>query len=183
MNEKYTKGAVVLHWLVAIGILFNLIAMLVIDDNARTRGFINIHKSVGITVLLLVLLRFLWRAANKPPEPLAALHGWERTLSKVVHYSLYALIVLVPLSGWLHDSAFKDAAKYPLTLFGTIPWFRLPPFTTMEPVAKEHWHTIFGIAHSLVLKILLWIALVLHVAGALKHQFIDKQRELQRMWF
>lgn len=183
MNEKYTKGAVVLHWLVAVGILFNLVTMLVVDDKARTRDFINMHKSVGITVLLLVLMRLLWRAANKPPAPLASLHGWERTLSKAVHYSLYLLIVLMPLTGWLQDSAFKDAAKYPLTLFGVVPWFRLPPFATMDPVAKEHWHHIFGVTHSLVLKIALWIALGLHLAGALKHQFLDKQRELQRMWF
>ena len=183
MNEKYTRAAVVLHWLIAIGILFNLVAMLVIDDDARSRGFINLHKSIGITVLLLVVLRILWRAANKPPAPLATLHSWERTLSAIVHYSLYALIILVPLTGWLHDSAFKDAAKYPLTLFGVVPWFRLPPFLTMEPVAKEHWHHVFGFIHSVVLKIVLWIAVLLHIAGALKHQFLDKNRELQRMWF
>lgn len=182
MNEKYTKGAVVLHWLVAAGVLFNLIAMLVVDDDARTRPFIDMHKSIGITVLMLVLVRILWRATHTPPAPLASLHGWERTLSKAMHHSLYLLIVLVPLSGWLHDSAFKDAAKHPLVLFGTIPWFRLPPFTTMDPATKEYWHHIFGVSHSLVFKVALWLALGLHLAGALKHQFLDKQRELQRMW-
>ena len=91
-------------------------------------------------------------------------------------------MALVPLTGWLHDSAWKGAASHPLMLFGTVPWFRFPLFGGLAPVARDHAHEWLGDLHS-ALSWVMMAALLLHVAGALKHQFIDKDRELQRMWF
>ena len=182
-KSRYSAVAVALHWLVAIGILYNLVAMLLVDDNDRSRAFLDLHKSIGITVLGLALLRILWRIGHTPPPLLPTQQPWERKLATAVHHTLYLLIVLVPLSGWLLDSAYKDAAKYPLDLYNTVHWFRLPPFTTMDPADKQHWHHILGFLHTTVFKLLLWLALALHLAGALKHQFIDRQPEFRRMWF
>jgi len=160
-NKRYSGVAVVLHWLVALGILYNLIAMLVVDDDARGRPFIELHKSIGISVLGLVLLRILWRAGHKPPVLLPSA-PWERVLATGVHHLLYLLMVLVPLSGWLMNSASLNKATglpYGIDLFHVVPWFNLPFFGAM------------------------WVALALHIAGALKHQFMDRQKLLQRMWF
>lgn len=183
--ERYSRPAVILHWLIAIGIIINLKYGLSFDDIPRNRpdelrALIDLHKSIGITVLGLVLLRVLWRIGHKPPAPMASLKPWERKLSVGVHHLLYLLIVLVPLTGWLHDSAWKDAASHPLVLFHQVPWFRIPLGLTGQ--AKEQAHDILGTIHALLAKLII-AALVLHVAGALKHQFLDGQKALQRMWF
>ena len=185
MAERYSKIAVALHWLIAGGILFNLGAMLLVDDDGRSRAFIELHKSIGITVLLLVVVRILWRTGHRPPPLANALKPWERKLATATHHALYLLMVLVPLSGWLMNSASLNKATgqpYGVSLFG-LPWFNLPPFTTMDPATQKYWHHMFGIGHSEVFKLLLWVALILHVAGALKHQFLDRQPQLRRMWF
>ena len=184
MNEKYTKGAVVLHWLVAIGIVLNLWIGLRFDytPEDKIRAAINFHKSVGITVLGLALLRVLWRASHVPPAIPTTYQVWERKLSHFVHWLLYGMILAVPLSGWLYDSAWKDAPSHPMSLFGVIPWFRLPIVGGLSDAQKDHWHDLLGGLHTAMAYFLL-AAVALHILGALKHQFLDKHRELQRMWF
>ena len=182
LPEKYTKPAVILHWAIAVGIFFNAGKMIFTDDHDRTRDMINLHKSIGLTILGLFILRVLWRAANKPPALPTTYKPWESKLSHAVHYLLYTLVFAIPLAGWLMDSAYKDAAKHPLVLFNTIPWFRIPGITSLEPAAKLQVHDFFEGAHGLLTWVLIAI-LVLHVGGALKHQFLDKEKELQRMWF
>ena len=183
LPDKYTKPAVILHWLIAIGIIFNLGMMLIVGDDDRNRAFYDLHKSVGLVVLGFALMRLLWRFSHKPPALPTTYKPWESKLSHAAHFALYGLMIAMPLSGWLHDSAWKDAASHPLTIFGVIPWFRLLPFTTMDLASKEHWHGIFGFWHAIILTYVLYAVLLAHIAGALKHQFLDKEKELQRMWF
>ena len=184
MTERYSKLAVVLHWLIAIGIFLNLKSGLGFDDLPKSQlgSAIGVHESFGISVLGLVLLRILWRIGHQPPALPVGYKPWERKLSTATHHTLYLLMVLVPLLGWLHESAWKGAATHPLVLFGTVTWFHLPLFGGLAPAAREHLHELFGDAHG-ASAWLLMAALVLHVGGALKHQFIDKDKELQRMWF
>ncbi len=182
LPEKYTKPAVILHWMIAIAIFINAGKMIFTDDHARTREMMDLHKSVGITVLGLVVLRVLWRLSHKPPALPIGYKPWEAKLSHGVHYAIYALIIAIPLSGWLHDSAWKAASTHPLILFNTVPWFRWPFFNGMAPAAKDAMHENLGHLHgALTLALLLLVAL--HIIGALKHQFLDKEKELQRMWF
>ncbi|MDE2340656.1 MAG: cytochrome b/b6 domain-containing protein, partial [Alphaproteobacteria bacterium] len=141
--------------------------------------------SVGITVLGLVLLRVLWRAANRPPNLPEAYQPWERTLSHAAHWLLYLMMFAMPLTGWLMNSASTNKATgqpYPVDLFHVLPWFNLPFFSGMDIAARKGWHEFFGAGHSFGGWILLGL-LGLHVAGALKHQFLDKEKEFQRMWF
>jgi cytochrome b561 len=180
--RRYTRLAMVFHWLVALGIACNFIIVWVVDSLPKDmeRPAINMHKSIGLTVLGLAIMRLLWRWANPPPPLPTTYKLWERRLSHAVHYALYALIFLMPITGWIHDSAWKGAAGNPLTLYGVIPWFRLGFIKDQPPATKEQIHSIFSQIHGL----LGWVLLAcwaLHVAGALKHQFLDREPELQRM--
>ncbi len=181
-NTPYTRTAVVLHWGIAALIVVNVGLAWAVDalPDDWERPVIDIHKSTGITVLGLVLLRILWRAGHPPPPMPAHYARWERRLAHAAHGVLYALMLLLPLSGWLHDSAWKGAASHPMRLYGLVPWPRLGFIEGIEPVAKESLHTLFSVFHT-GFGYALYVVLFLHIAGALKHQFIDRDPELQRM--
>ncbi len=87
----------------------------------------------------------------------------------------------MPLSGWLHDSAWKDAPTHPMTLFGLVPWPRIGWVMGLEPGLKEQMHDRFFLVHAWA-AYGLYALFALHVVGALKHQWIDREAELQRMW-
>lgn len=182
-NNRYSAIAIALHWLMAVLMLGNIVLIWIVDElpDERVRLAIDTHKSIGVTVMGLFVLRLLWRLGHRPPA-LHELAPWERLAAKLGHVGLYALLLAMPLSGWLHDSAWKDAATHPMSLFGVVPWPRIGFIMDMEPAQKEQLHTLFGDMHE-------WLAdgfyvlFALHVLGALKHQFMDRQKMLQRMWF
>ena len=182
MIATYTRTAIVLHWLIAALLALNVVLILSVPlwPDGVVRPVVNTHKSIGITVLGLALLRWLWRATHAPPPQPAGYARWETVLSKAVHWGFYGLILAIPLSGWIMDSAWKNAPQNPMALFGLVPWPRIGIVMSQEPGLRDRIHDGFATAH-------VWLAcalgalLVLHVAGALKHQFIDGKAELQRM--
>jgi cytochrome b561 len=180
--SKYTRTAMVLHWVIAILIGVNLCLVWVVDSlpDELSRPVIDTHKSIGITVLGLALLRLTWRLAHRPPKLPERYPRWERVAATVAHGVFYALILCLPLSGWMHDSAWKDADTHPMHLFGLVPWPRIGWIMDVEPVTKERLHDVFGWVHT-ALGYVLYVLLALHIGGALKHQFLDRERELQRM--
>ena len=179
---KYTRTAMVLHWLIALLIVSNIVLIWTVDflPDERIRLVIDTHKSTGITLLGLAVLRLLWRFAHKPPELPGSYARWERRASHAAHVLLYVLILLMPLSGWLQDSAWKDAASHPMQLFGLVPWPRIGWIMDLEPVFKETLHDAFGAVHAYG-SYVLYALFAAHVGGALKHQYIDKEAEMQRM--
>jgi cytochrome b561 len=181
---RYSRPAVVLHWLVAVLILCNVALGLSADwvPDAWARPVIDTHKSIGITVLGLVLLRILWRATHPAPPLPADYPRWERWFAHGAHLLLYAVMLALPLSGWMHDSAWKDADTHPMFLFGLVPWPRMGFIEAIEPATKEHLHDVFGSVH-IAFGYALYALLALHIIGALKHQWHDRHPELQRMWF
>ena len=181
-NERYTRTAIILHWLVALGIVINLILVWTVDyaPDDRQRSMIDLHKSIGITVFGLALLRILWRYSHRPPELPAAFARWEQLAAKLVHIGLYGVMIGLPVSGWLHDSAWKAAAEHPLELFQAIPFPRAGWVMATEPVAREQLHKLYGSIHEL-LGTVLYVLLGLHIVGALKHQIIDRYPLLARM--
>lgn len=181
--QRYNTTAMALHWLVAALIIVNIVVGLVAHskgDDPSARPLIDFHKSIGLTVLGLVVLRLLWRWARTPPPMPRGYALWETRAARAAHWSLYALMLLLPLTGYIHDSAFKDAAAHPIVLFGLVHFPRLAYVKTLPPATKEAVHAAFFAAHVYA-SYLLYALLALHIAGVVKHQWMDREPELQRM--
>ena len=180
--NRYTHTAMLLHWLVAVLIVGNLALVWVIDlfPDALVRPAINTHKAIGLTVLGLALLRLLWRLSHRPPALPRSYPRLEKLGAHAAHILLYALIFGLPISGYIHDSAFKDAAANPLTLFGLVTVPRLAPIMALDPATKEQVHATWFAIHGW-LGYALYALLALHILGALKHQFVDGEGELGRI--
>lgn len=181
--ERYTRPAIWLHWLIAALITGNVVLAWSLDaipEDVR-RSYIDLHKSIGLTVLGLAIMRILWRLTHRPPA-MPAYAAWERRAAHAAHWLLYGLIFAIPFTGWAHDSAWKGAATHPLKLFYVVPFFRIGAIEQLDPATKEHLHDLFGQLHTSCAYVL-YAAFAAHVAGALKHHFLDGKPELQRMWF
>lgn len=171
---RYTRGAIVLHWLIAVLIILNVAAAWISEGMSKADRAIVMgnHKAIGITVLMLTVLRIVWRLTHRPPPLLESLKAWEAALSRVVHAGFYFLMLAIPLTGWAMSSAFSKGAG--VSLFGLVTVPALPvgyDKPTAGLFAELHELLAFGM-----------IALiVLHVAGALKHQLIDQDGTLRRM--
>jgi cytochrome b561 len=178
---RYTRVAMLLHWLVAVLIIANVALIWTVNllPDAAVRPAIDTHKSIGITVLGLAIMRLLWRVGHKPP-PLPTYPKWERAAAHVAHLALYVLIFAMPLSGWLHDSAWNGAATHPMYWFGLFEWPRLPFFNALHPARRDVVHDQWGAIHAWC-SYILYALVAAHIAGALKHQWLDRHPELQRM--
>lgn len=168
---RYNAGARTLHWVIAVLIILNLILGLFHDALGSAFAVIPFHKSVGLTILVLSVLRLAWRMTWKAPPYPGSLPASEIAIARTVHAILYVLMIAMPLSGWIMSSA----GKYPLTFFGLFDW---PKFavTRGDLLVKvgQNFHGIGG-----------WILLVLalgHIAAALRHQLLLKDGVFQRMW-
>jgi cytochrome b561 len=124
-------------------------------------------------------MRLLWRASHAPPPFPTTYQKWEIGLAHATHILLYVILFAMPVTGWIMDSAFKDAAKFPMHYFGTFVFPRIPWIMSLAQPLKENIHTWFGAAHKF-LSYLLYLLFALHLGGALKHQFAG-EKELQRM--
>ena len=180
--EKYSKTAMVLHWLVAVLIIGNVVLGLAAGTlpDGWVRPVVDTHKSIGITVLGLAILRLLWRAAHKPPPLPASYPAWERISAHTAHVALYLIIFGLPISGWMHDSAWNGGASHPMRLFGVVPWPRIAWLADLDPATKDRLHAELFTVHW-AFGLALYGLLTLHILGALKHQFLDREPELQRM--
>jgi len=180
--QRYTRTAMVLHWVVAVLIVGNVVLGLAADSLPEDwiRSAVDTHKSIGITVLGLAVLRLLWRFAHRPPPMPDSYARSERLGAHAAHVALYVLIFALPISGWMHDSAWNGGATHPVFLYGVIPWFRIPALANLDPTTKDHLHAVLFTYH-VWFGYALYGLLGLHVLGALKHQFWDREAELQRI--
>ena len=156
----YSRAAMAVHWLLALALFAQLALGWWMLDVPKSppgvrAGWFNLHKSIGLTIAFVVLLRIVWRATH-PVAPDAALPAWQRVASRLTHAALYACMLVIPLSGYL-GSTFT---RYPVLYFG----FALPDWNRDWPAAKELMSSIhFGV-------VWLFMGLVaLHVAAALWH--------------
>ena len=171
-----------LHWIVAVLIVANVVLGLAADSlpEGWIREAVDTHKSIGLTVLGLAVLRLLWRFANPPPPMPDSYGSAERFAAHAAHIALYVLIFALPITGWIHDSAWKGAATHPFALWGVIPHVRLGFIEAMDPATKESIHSIFFSFH-VWFGYALYALLAAHILGAMKHQWWDGEAELQRM--
>jgi len=165
-----------LHWLLGLALLGTFVVGLYMADlpfSPMRLKLYNWHKWAGVSILALSVLRLLWRVTHRPPELPAAISQamprWQTVAHHGTHYALYALFFAVPLIGW----AYTSATGFPVVLFGIWP---LPDFVPVDKALAElikPWHEISAFAMAALV--------VLHVAAALKHQWVDRDGLLQRM--
>ena len=167
---RYTRVAIALHWTIATLIVANLTIGLLHDS--LLKGAIPLHKSIGMLVLLLGLVRLGWQIGHRPPPLPASVKRWERRLSATVHWLFYALMILIPLSGWIFTSA--SLKRHPLIFFGIFP---LPMFPVPQDKAIAG---VWADRHELMAYAMLAL-LLLHIAGVLKHRFVQHDHLLNRM--
>ncbi len=173
-NDRTRWGLVsqLLHWLLAI-MIFAQIALALTFIRLRPGpeffALINAHKSLGLTILVVVVIRLIWRWSNPVPDLPATLKPYERFLARFTHDALYALLIAMPLTGWFGSAALG----YP------IRWFNL--FQVPNPIGKDVplGHALY-LTHS-ILALALGVILVLHIAAAIRHHFILKDDTLRRM--
>ena len=178
--SRYGMVAIALHWVIAIGILILIGMGLIMDhvslDPMRVFQLYQLHKSIGITVLMLVCLRVGWRLTHVAPSLPDSMPVRERQVAHLAHLALYGLQVILPLSGWAMVSV--SVLGIPTVLFGTVPWPDLPVLATLhnkgpvEVVLKEFHHWA---AWTLA------VLIILHVAAVLRHVFILRDSVSGRM--
>lgn len=172
MNEKYTRTAIALHWLIALGLIGSFALGTYMSDLAlspRKLQLYSWHKWAGVSLFVLVLIRLGWRLGHPPPALPASMPAVLRAAAHTTHLLLYVLMIAIPLSGWLMSSAKGIQTVW----FGLVP---LPDLLTKDAdLGKQLELVHFTLNYTMA-------ALVLaHIGAALKHHFIERDDILLRM--
>lgn len=171
----YDATAKMLHWLIAGLVIVQFILAKMadlagdVDNTVRELALLANHRSVGITILALIVVRLVWRIKNAPPALPATMPQWQVTASHASHWSLYVLLFAMPISGWLMSSASTQSVIW-------FNLFQLPDFVAQNPELEDTFEEI----HEFIGKLLILVATI-HIMAALKHAFINKDGVLQRM--
>jgi len=173
-GPRYSGVAMLLHWTIAVLVIMNWQIAERAHDHSLTREVarqvMGYHMAWGMLILVLSLARLAWRLTHKPPALGAGLQPWERMLAKTVHTVFYVLLIGMPLAGWLASSLGGNGVDF----FGL---YTIPAFPVGENKGLSH--AIFD-AHGTAGSIFIYL-IGLHILGALKHTFWDKDGDLYRM--
>lgn len=171
--NRYTRTAMLLHWLMALGIVTAFGMGLTMTDMpgitpSKLRLF-NWHKWLGVTLLALATVRVLWRLSHAAPPLPTSMPKWQQNVAEYTHYALYVLLFAIPLSGYFYSLA----AGFPIVYLGLIPLpVLIDPNPELKPLLKAvHYWLNMGLAGLVAA----------HVGAALKHHFIDRDDILKRM--
>ena len=162
-----------LHWLIAVLILALGIVGLVMGEFPKTPKYFwiyTMHKSIGITVLVLVVVRLAWRLYADAPEPVPGTPSWQERIASATHWLLYVLMFAIPLSGWLYDSA---SGLRPFKLFGLL---EMPKLVAPDEGAAQLSHAL----HEWGFWLLILVVLA-HAGAALYHHLQQRDATLVRM--
>ena len=172
-GSRYTTTAIVFHWIVAILALTMIglgLYMTDVPKGSPNRAFyFNLHKSIGLTTALLVIMRLWWRVKNPPPPLPASMPDWEIQAAKISHALLYMCLIVMPLSGF----AATQFTKYGVNYFGL---FKIPPMGSENKVVYDLLQGIHGVTATLLIALV-----VIHVLAAFKHLLINRDKVFQRM--
>ncbi|MBO9546599.1 YceI family protein [Caulobacter sp.] len=180
-RTRYTTVAIVIHWLIAAAIIFQIILGWRMGDGPKgptTYALFQLHKSIGITILLLSLARLAWRLFNKPPAPPERQPKWERIASHVVHWGFYVIMIGLPVTGWIIVSTSR--VPIPTLLYGTVPWPHIPGLPELAAGAKHAWHEAGELGHGVLVKTT-YLLLALHLGAVAKHQILDRDEVFGHM--
>ena len=179
-DQSYGTVAKLFHWLtvlliltlIPLGIIANDLPQGTSDEIAQKAFLFSLHKTLGVTTFFVALLRIGWAITQPKPGSLNPDRKLEHWAAETVHWLLYGSLLLVPLSGWVHHASTSG--------FAPIWW----PFGQNLPLVPKS-ETLAGVTAGLhiVFERVLVVALLLHVAGALKHHVVDRDATLRRMWF
>jgi cytochrome b561 len=170
---RYDRVAVAFHWIIAIGIVMQVaLGLWMIGIPKQPVGvrayWFNVHKSIGMTLGMLIVLRLSWRLTHRPPPMPSAMPDWQARAARITHVLLYACMLIQPLAGYL-GSVFSG---YPIKYFG----YTLPAWGWKDEGLKDFFSTVH------LLNATTFILLIcVHVAAALKHWLIDRDGVFQRM--
>jgi cytochrome b561 len=171
--QRYSRTAILFHWLIALLIIGSFTLGLVMTDipgiTPTKLKYYSWHKWAGVTILALATLRLLWRLSHSAPAYPATMKGWEKSAAHWLHSLLYLLMFAVPLSGYFYTLA----AGVPVVWFGVVELpVLIAPNPELKPVLKAlHYWLNMGLA----------AAVGLHIAAAFKHVAIDRDGVMKRM--
>mgnify|MGYP006289459081 FL=1 len=173
-GDRYTHVAVILHWIIALGVLGQIaFGWWMIDIPKSPPGvrayWFNIHKSIGITLGVLMIVRVVWGLMHRAPPLPDHIPAWQRLAAKASHLALYVCMIIMPLSGYLGSSF----TKYPIKYWG----MTLPNWGWESPVLKD----ICSDVHQITV-IVFMVLIAIHIAAAVKHM-TARDGVTQRMWF
>ena len=171
-REEYSGFAKLLHWIIAACVLFIIPAGITMDnlpDGDLKNALYTLHRSTGVLVLVLMVIRLAYRLINGVPAPEPTLTSWQRIVSHVVHLSLYALLIAQPIIGWVATSAYGAQ----ISVFGL---FTLPAIVGKDEALSK---PLF-VVHELIGFVVAGL-LIMHIGAALYHYFIQRDGVLQRM--
>ena len=169
LGARYDAVAQAFHWTLAALIVAQFVTEWIPDGWANEDALASWHISIGPSILVLMLLRLLWRLTHRPPPPPADLPPGLRVLSRATHWAFYVILIVLPLLGWVAASGFGATPR----LFGLIP---LPALIAKDKPTAE----AVGDVHGAVAWLLLAV-LALHVAGALYHVAVKRDGVIRRM--
>ena len=180
-SARYNNIAVLLHWLIAAAIIFQLGLGWRMGDEPKGAGayaLFQLHKSIGFSILFLSLFRVVWRLTHKAPELPNTMPQWEQWAAKLAHLAFYGIMLGLPLTGWLLVSA--SSTNIPTVLFGVVPFPHLPLIAELPTDVKHQLHELAEDAHGLLAVATLGL-LLLHIGAVLKHQLIVKDSVFSHM--
>ena len=181
-GDHYTKTAITLHWVIALMIIGQLATGIIMGyklvDKSILFPMYQFHKSLGLTVLVLSVIRLLWRLTHKAPPLPGHMPLWEKFAAKATHYVFYFFMLAIPFTGWLIVSS--SSFGFPTMWFNLFEWPHIPGIATLADQPKEQVNEISETLHIYMAYALLAL-LGLHIAAALKHHFIDKDEVLHHM--
>ena len=173
MEERYTRVAMLLHWLVALAVLgqiaFGWYLQLIPRLTPDRTIYVNLHKSTGLVIGGLILLRLAWRLGHEPPPLPASMPAWERGAARVSHVLLYACMLVMPIAGYTAS----NFSKFGVKLFNAV---LLPPWGTDDRAIYAFFNGLHvGTSY-------LFAGLIaLHVLAALKHLVFPRHGIFRRM--
>lgn len=174
-GARYSTVSIVLHWLIAVVLIWQVTVGIRLDQLERTdpdrEWVLALHFSIGWTILMLALIRLAWRLLNGAPPLPQSMPKWERISARITHAGFYVVLIGMPLTGWGMVSARPGP---PPDVWWLLPWFDLPCYDAFP-------RGFLGGLHTNILLKLLWVLLALHIAGALKGWLIDRNEVLWRI--